>query len=67
MSIGIVHIQEFNFGITYRKGSLNTNADVQCRRDQPDPVETTALTRTMEFPNKIAQCQQTDEVIKKTV
>ena len=58
-------IQEFDFDITYRKDSLNTNADALSRRDQPDPVETTALTRAEEFPDKIAQCQQADEVIKK--
>ena len=33
------------------------NADALSHRDQPDPVETTALTRAEEFPNKIAQCQ----------
>ena len=58
-------IQEFDFDITYRKGSLNTNANALSRRDQPDPVETTALTRAEEFPDKIAQCQQTNEVTKK--
>ena len=58
-------IQEFDFDITYRKGSLNAKADMLSRRDQPDPVETTALTRAEGFPNKIAQCQLTDEVIKK--
>ena len=58
-------IQEFNFDIAYRKGSLNTNADALSRRDQPHCPEVTALTVSIESPKQLAQCQQTDEVTKK--
>ena len=58
-------IQEFNFDITYRKGSLNTNADALSRRDQPHSSEVTALTVSVESPKQLAQCQQGDEVTKK--
>ena len=43
---------------------LNTNADALSHRNQPDPVETTALTKAVEFPNKIPQYQWIDEVTK---
>ena len=58
-------IQEFNFDITYRKDSLNTNADALSRRDQPHSSEVTALTVSVQSPKQLAQCQQADEVTKK--
>ena len=50
-------IQEFNFDIAYRKGSLNTNADALSHRDQPQPPEVTALTVSVKSPEQLAQHQ----------
>ena len=48
-------IQEFNFDIAYRKGSLNTNADALSRRDQPHCSEVTALTVSVNWLNSNKQ------------
>ena len=58
-------IQEFDFDISYRKGSSNTNADALSRRSQPHPTESTALTVAVESPKELAHCQQTDDVTRK--
>ena len=57
-------IQEFDFDISYRNGSLNSNADALSSRDQPSPA-TTALTTTIEPLVNLVQCQQNDPVTKK--
>ena len=58
-------MQEFSFDISYRKGSLNGNADALSRCIDSGEVDTAAVTTTEVSLAKIRAAQQGDEVIGK--
>ena len=58
-------MQEFDFDISYRKGSLNTNADALSRRAGSGVVDTVAVTSTKVSLDEIRAAQQEDEVLSK--
>ena len=58
-------MQEFSFDISYRKGSLNGNADALSRRIDSGEVDTAAVTTTEVSLAEIRAAQQGDEVIGK--
>ena len=58
-------MQEFSFDISYRKGSLNGNADALSRCIDSGEVDTAAVTTTEVSLAEIRAAQQGDEVIGK--
>ena len=58
-------MQEFSFDISYRKGSLNGNADALSRRIDSGEVDTAAVTTTEVSLAEIRAAEQGDEVIGK--
>ena len=53
-------MEEYNFEIVYRKGTLNTNADALSRIPTPTPV---AMTSSRKQTTEIQQAQKKDSVL----
>ena len=57
-------IQEYDFSIVYRKGSLNTNADALSRCVLPEVPSAATLAQTDQTRKELFTAQQNDPVIK---
>ena len=57
-------IQEYDFAIVYRKGSLNTVADAMSRRVQPEVPSAATQLRTDQDKEEMKRAQHSDPVIK---
>ena len=61
----VLAMQEFDFDIKYRRGSLNLNADALSRRSDPGPSDTTAVTISTSFTDQLRQHQKQDPLTRR--